>query len=71
MCNLYALTKSREAIVRLFKVPHNRAATFEPVSAIFPGRSAPVIRPTYFRLRKRVAPCRWQFMLQCTMICSI
>jgi putative SOS response-associated peptidase YedK len=46
MCNLYSLTKSREAIVRLFKVPHNRAATFEPVDAIFPARLAPVIRPT-------------------------
>ncbi len=46
MCNLYALTKSREAIARLFKVPHNRAAAFEPVSAIFPARLAPVIRPT-------------------------
>ncbi len=46
MCNLYSLTKSREAIVRLFKVPHNRAAAFDPVPAIFPARSAPVIRPT-------------------------
>jgi putative SOS response-associated peptidase YedK len=46
MCNLYSLTKSREAIVRLFKVPHNRAAVFDPVAAIFPARSAPVIRPT-------------------------
>jgi putative SOS response-associated peptidase YedK len=44
MCNLYSLTTSRQALVRLFKIPHNRAAVFEPLPAIFPGRSAPVIR---------------------------
>ncbi len=46
MCNLYSLTKSRDAIVQLFKVPHNRAVAFEPLAAIYPAYAAPVIRPT-------------------------
>ncbi len=44
MCNLYSLTTSRQALIRLFKVSHNRAVAFEALPAIFPGRSAPVIR---------------------------
>jgi len=44
MCNLYSLTRSVEAIRRLFRIPHNRAAAFEPLPAVFPGHSAPVIR---------------------------
>jgi putative SOS response-associated peptidase YedK len=45
MCNLYSLTKSREAIARLFKVSDNRAAVFHPLPAIFPAHMAPVVRP--------------------------
>ena len=44
MCNLYSMTRNREAIIRLFRVSHNRAAAFEPQSAIFPGGSAPIVR---------------------------
>ena len=46
MCNLYSLTTARQAILRLFRVSDNRAVAFDPLPAIFPGRSAPVIRPT-------------------------
>lgn len=45
MCNLYSMTKAREAVLRLFRVGHNRAAAFEPKDAIFPGHVAPVVRP--------------------------
>ena len=31
MCNLYAMTTSREAVLRLFRVSDNRAVTFEPL----------------------------------------
>ena len=31
-------------IARLFRVSHNRAEAFEPLSAIFPGHVAPVVR---------------------------
>jgi putative SOS response-associated peptidase YedK len=44
LCNLYSLTRNREAILRLFRVSHNRAEAFEPLSAIFPGYRAPVVR---------------------------
>jgi putative SOS response-associated peptidase YedK len=44
MCNLYSLTRNRDTIVRLFRVPHNRAAAFAPLPAIFPGHQAPVLR---------------------------
>ena len=44
MCNLYSMTRNREAILRLFRVSHNRATMFEPQSAIFPGYQAPVVR---------------------------
>jgi len=36
MCNLYSLNKKRDAVARFFRVSHNRAGAFEPVSAIFP-----------------------------------
>jgi putative SOS response-associated peptidase YedK len=44
VCNLYSLTKARDAIARLFAVPHNRATAYEPLPAIFPGHAAPVVR---------------------------
>jgi Fe2+ or Zn2+ uptake regulation protein len=37
MCNLYSMTRNREAILRLFRVSHNRAAAYEARDAIFPG----------------------------------
>ena len=30
MCNLYSMTAAREAVLRLFRIGHNRAATFDP-----------------------------------------
>ncbi len=44
MCNLYSITASREAVLRLFRVGHNRAAAFAPLPAIFPGHIGPVVR---------------------------
>ena len=44
MCNLYSMTKAREAMLRLFRIGDNRAAAFEPKDAIFPGHMAPVVR---------------------------
>jgi putative SOS response-associated peptidase YedK len=44
MCNLYSITRNREAILRLFRISDNRAASFDPQPAIFPAYSAPVIR---------------------------
>jgi putative SOS response-associated peptidase YedK len=44
VCNLYSITRDREAIRRLFRVSHNRAAAFEPMNAIFPNYNAPIVR---------------------------
>ena len=44
MCNLYSMTRNKEAILRLFRISPNRAAAFAPLDAIFPGYSAPVVR---------------------------
>ena len=39
MCNLYSMTRNREAILRLFRVSHNRAAATSRAM-----RSSPAIR---------------------------
>ena len=44
MCNLYSVTKSHEAVRNMFRVSHNRSTPFEPMPAIFPGWSAPIVR---------------------------
>lgn len=44
MCNLYSMTTAHEAVLRVFRVGHNRATVFEPRDAIFPGHVAPVVR---------------------------
>lgn len=44
MCNLYSMTTTREALIRMFRVSDNRAAACDPLPAIFPGHEAPVVR---------------------------
>jgi putative SOS response-associated peptidase YedK len=62
MCNLYSLTRNREAILRLFRVSHNRATAFEPLPAIFPGHQAPVVRRAEDGERELVL-LSWGFVL--------
>ena len=62
MCNLYSQTRNVEAIRRLFRVPHNRAARIDPQPAIFPGWTAPVIRKAEDGERELV-PMSWGFVL--------
>ena len=62
MCNLYSMTRNREAILRLFRVSHNRATMFEPQSAIFPGYQAPVVRKATDGERELVV-LNWGFVL--------
>jgi putative SOS response-associated peptidase YedK len=62
MCNLYSLNKKRDAVARFFRVSHNRAAAFEPVSAIFPKHVAPVVRAADDCERELVT-MSWGFML--------
>ena len=62
MCNLYSMTANRDAIIQLFRVGHNRAAAFDPVSAIFPGHSAPIVKLADDGDRELVA-MSWGFVL--------
>jgi putative SOS response-associated peptidase YedK len=62
MCNLYSMTRNREAILRLFRVSHNRATAFGPLSAIFPGYQAPVVRQAADGERELVM-LNWGFVL--------
>jgi putative SOS response-associated peptidase YedK len=62
MCNLYSMTRSREAMLRLFRVSDNRAAALPPQSAIFPGYQAPVVRHAADGERELVR-LNWGFVL--------
>jgi putative SOS response-associated peptidase YedK len=62
MCNLYSMTSNHEAILNLFKVSHNRASPVEPLSAIFPGGNAPVVRRAEDGERE-LLPLSWGFVL--------
>ena len=63
MCNLYSLTMAREAVARLFRVPHNRMQQGNPLPAIFPGRMAPVVRASADGERELV-DLSWGFVLK-------
>lgn len=62
MCNLYSMTAAREAVLRLFRVGHNRAAQFAPLPAVFPGHTAPVVR-TAADGERELAAMSWGFVL--------
>jgi putative SOS response-associated peptidase YedK len=62
MCNLYSLNKKRDAVARFFRVSHNRAGSFEPMSAIFPKYIAPVVRRAADGERE-IVTMSWGFML--------
>ena len=62
MCNLYSLNKKRDAVARFLRVSHNRAVSFEPVSAIFPRHVAPVVRHAGDGERE-IVTMSWGFML--------
>jgi len=62
MCNLYSLNKKRDMVARFFRVPHNRAAAFDPYAAIFPKHLAPVVREAKDGERELVL-MSWGFML--------
>jgi putative SOS response-associated peptidase YedK len=62
MCNLYSMTRNREAILRLFRISDNRAAAFDPQDAIFPGYQAPIVRKASDGERE-LAVLNWGFIL--------
>lgn len=44
ICNLYAQSRTRLAVMMKFGLKENRTSWFEPKFSIFPGNTAPVIR---------------------------
>lgn len=62
MCNLYSMTRAREAMLRLFRVSDNRAAAIERQPAIFPGYVAPIVRKADGGERELVN-LNWGFVL--------
>ncbi len=62
MCNLYSVTATREAMIRLFRVGHNRATATEQLPAVFPGHAAPVVRLAEDGERELVT-MSWGFVL--------
>ena len=44
MCNLYSMTRNRDAIRQLFRVDADRTGNQPPLPAIFPDQLAPVVR---------------------------
>jgi putative SOS response-associated peptidase YedK len=62
VCNLNSLNKKRDAVARFFRVSHNRGAAFGPLSAIFPGHVAPVVRQSADGERE-IVPMSWGVIL--------
>ena len=62
MCKLYSMTSARQGVLNLFRLSDNRCAQVAPLPAIFPGRTAPVVRLTGDGERELV-PMTWGFVL--------
>jgi putative SOS response-associated peptidase YedK len=60
VCNLYSMTRARDAIGRLFRVDRDRTANQPPLAAIFPDQLAPVVRVGRDGVRVMEA-MRWGF----------
>lgn len=60
MCNLYSMTRARDAIRALFRVETDRTGNQPPLPAIFPDQMAPVIRAERDGTRAML-PMRWGF----------
>jgi putative SOS response-associated peptidase YedK len=60
MCNAYSLTRSQDAMRRLFGVVHDRTGNLPPLPGIFPDQLAPVIRTAKDGAREAVT-MRWGF----------
>ncbi len=60
MCNLYSMTKSREALVAYTRAMRDRTGNQPPLPAIFPDQLAPVVATSKEGLRE-VVTMRWGF----------
>ncbi len=60
MCNLYSMTRARDAIRKLFGAKRDRTGNEPPRPAIFPDQLAPVVRRDHDGVRV-IEPMRWGF----------
>lgn len=60
MCNLYSMTKSREAVVAFTRAMSDRTGNHPPLPAIFPDQLAPVVRVGGDG-RREMLKMRWGF----------
>lgn len=60
MCNLYSMTKSREAVLAFTRAMFDRTGNQPPLPAIFPDQLAPIAR-TGADGRREVLNMRWGF----------
>ena len=63
MCNLYSMTRPVDSVRELFRVSHNQSSAIEPADAIFPGRTAAVVRLVEDGERE-IVPMSWGFVLR-------
>jgi putative SOS response-associated peptidase YedK len=60
MCNLYSMTRARDAIRALFRVDRDHTANQPPLPAVFPDQFAPAVHTN--RVGERVMEAmRWGF----------
>ena len=57
MCNLYSITRSQDAMRRLFEVADDLTGNLPPMPAVFPDMLAPVVRVA--EGERRLEPMRW------------
>jgi putative SOS response-associated peptidase YedK len=62
LCNLYSVRTSRAALARKFALSDNRMAAVDPLPAIFPGHTAPIIKQSTDGERELVLRS-WGFVL--------
>lgn len=60
MCNLYSMTKSREALTAYTRAMRDRTANQPPLPDIFPDQLAPIVRTAKDGVRE-VVTMRWGF----------
>src|SRR5437868_3200690 len=60
MCNLYSITKGQKAIIELLKATRDLAGNMPSMPAVFPNRTAPVVRNAPDGMRELVM-MKWGF----------
>jgi putative SOS response-associated peptidase YedK len=60
MCNLYSITRSQEAMRRLFRIARDLMGNLPPLAAVYPDTMAPVVR-TARDGERELSMMRWGF----------